>query len=113
MSTKVNSETKQAWIDMIHDSIERAIDGFSDMQLNINSQSAKEVLIDAVCDEVKGSIVPLMEDVIAENESLWFMLDEMKAADVKNNPLIVDELNSVVDMNMARIKLMMSQKGEA
>jgi hypothetical protein len=110
---KTTDAAKDTFQSLIDDAVNKTLVGFKDSFLNLQSESAQAMLTSVITTEVFSSLWPLIEDVISENESLWFMLDEMKAADVKNNPFIAEELNSTVDSNMARIRFMMTQKGEA
>ena len=116
MSNEKDDKVKAAK-DVVRDVIDVAIsdtlEKFKGESLNLFSESARITLTSAIAAEVFSSLSPLIEDIVSENESLWFMLDEMKVSDVKNNPFIAEELNDVIDTNMTRIRFLMSQKGEA
>ena len=47
-----------------------------------------------------------------EKDMAWFMLDEMKASDIRNMDLS-ERLDDVVQRQMANLKLMQNNKGEA
>ena len=51
-------------------------------------------------------------ELTEEKDMAWFMLDEMKASDIKNMDL-ADRLDDVVQRQMANLKLMQMNKGEA
>jgi hypothetical protein len=73
-------------------------------------------------DTQKNTIAQLKEDIrtletkvqelTEEKDMAWFMLDEMKASDIKNMDL-ADRLDDVVQRQMANLKLMQMNKGEA
>lgn len=58
--------------------------------------------------ELEGKVQELTE----EKDMAWFMLDEMKASDIRNMDLS-DRLDDVVQRQMANLKLMQMNKGEA
>ena len=53
-----------------------------------------------------------VQELTEEKDMAWFMLDEMKAADIKNMDLS-DRLDDMVQRQMANLKLMQMNKGEA
>ena len=55
--------------------------------------------------------VVLIEQLKEENESLWFMLDEMKASTWSEEHTA--ELKKAIDFQIASLKLMQLRKGEA
>lgn len=55
--------------------------------------------------------VALIEQLKEENESVWFMLDEMKASTW--NEEHTAELKKAVDFQIASLRLMQMRKGEA
>ena len=54
----------------------------------------------------------LIKELTEEKDMAWFMLDEMKASDIKNMSLAGRE-DDVVQRQMANLKLMQNNKGEA
>ena len=53
-----------------------------------------------------------IKELTEEKDMAWFMLDEMKASDIKNMSL-AGRLDDVVQRQMANLKLMQNNKGEA
>ena len=53
-----------------------------------------------------------VEALTEEKDLVWFMLDEMKAADTRKMD-ISERLNDVVQSQMAKLKMMQMNKGEA
>tara|TARA_E500000331_G_scaffold330551_1_gene352196 strand:+ start:636 stop:893 length:258 start_codon:yes stop_codon:yes gene_type:complete len=53
-----------------------------------------------------------VEALTEEKDMAWFMLDEMKASDIRNMDLS-ERLDDVVQRQMANLKLMQNNKGEA
>tara|TARA_B100000131_G_C17690260_1_gene440326 strand:+ start:215 stop:472 length:258 start_codon:yes stop_codon:yes gene_type:complete len=51
-------------------------------------------------------------DLTEEKDMAWFMLDEMKASDIRNIDLS-DELNEMVERQLGNLRLMQMNKGEA
>ena len=58
--------------------------------------------------ELKAQVAQLTE----EKNMAWFMLDELKASDIRNMDLS-GRLDDVVQRQMANLKLMQMNKGEA
>jgi len=58
------------------------------------------------------SLEKQVEALTEEKDLVWFMLDEMKAADTRKMD-ISERLNDVVQSQMARLKMMQMNKGEA
>ena len=84
MSNEKDDKVKAAK-DVVRDVIDVAIsdtlEKFKGESLNLFSESARITLTSAIAAEVFSSLSPLIEDIVSENESLWFMLDEMKVSD--------------------------------
>ena len=55
--------------------------------------------------------VSLIDQLRDENESLWFMLDELKQSRWKKENS--DELEKTINQHLATLKLMQMRKGEA
>ncbi len=53
-----------------------------------------------------------VQELTEEKDMAWFMLDEMKASDIRNMDL-GDRLDDVIQRQMANLKLMQMNKGEA
>ena len=58
------------------------------------------------------SLEKQVEALTEEKDLVWFMLDEMKAADTRKMD-ISERLNDVVQSQMAKLKMMQMNKGEA
>ena len=53
-----------------------------------------------------------VQELTEEKDMAWFMLDEMKASDIRNMDLGA-RLDDVIQRQMANLKLMQMNKGEA
>jgi hypothetical protein len=53
-----------------------------------------------------------VQELTEEKDMVWFMLDEMKASDIRNMDLS-NRLNDVTQRQMVNLKLMQMNKGEA
>ena len=92
--------------------LQSSIDDFvsENPQANLDSPAAREVLSIFIT----SYLSPYVKEYEDEISSLWFMLDELKnselalKADGFNN-----EVESMVQLQMAKLKLMQSSKGEA
>ena len=58
------------------------------------------------------SLEKQVEALTEEKDLVWFMLDEMKASDTRKME-ISERLNDVVQNQMAKLKMMQMNKGEA
>ena len=66
----------------------------------------------AELEEKIGLLEEKVEALTEENAMAWFMLDEMKASDVRNMDLS-KKLNEMVEGQVAQLKLMQMRKGDA
>ena len=66
----------------------------------------------AKLEEKIGLLEEQVEALTEENAMAWFMLDEMKASDVRNMDLS-ERLNKMVEGQVAQLKLMQMRKGDA
>jgi len=66
----------------------------------------------AKLEEKVGFLEEQVEALTEENAMAWFMLDEMKASDVRNMDLS-ERLNKMVEGQVAQLKLMQMRKGDA
>ena len=119
MSTKMNEKEekkaaeKQARYDMIREVVEKTLQGFSDGQINLASESARWSIAYKVTDNLCKELDPVIDDLDDEVDSLWFMLDEMKASDTSKNKELGEAINASINLQIAKLRLMASQKGDA
>lgn len=79
-------------------------------QPNLGSLSARENLSLFLA----SYLSPYIDEYEDEINSLWFMLDELKKSDAAlRGPAFAKEVEDMIDVQMASLKLMQNQKGEA
>ena len=72
-------------------------------QTNLASEAAQNLIVDEIHEAILDHIAQLTD----ENESLWGMLDEIKAADIKNYS---EEFRKMMDLKLVEIKMLASLK---
>ena len=122
MSTKMNEMNekeekkmaeKQARHDMIREVVEKSLKKFSDGQMNLASESARWSIAYKITDNLNKELDPVIDDLDDQVDSLWFMLDEMKASDTSKNKELGEAINASINLQIAKLRLMASQKGDA
>ncbi len=79
-------------------------------QCNMDSSAARETLSIFIM----SYLAPHIDQYEDEINSLWFMLDEIKNANaVIQGPEFCAEVDKMVEFQMASLRLMQNQKGEA
>jgi len=104
---------KQARHDMIREVVEKTLKEFRDGQMNLQSESARWSIAYKVTENLCKELDPVIDDLDDQVDSLWFMLDEMKASDTSKNKELTEEINKSVNLQLTRLRMMMNQKGEA
>lgn len=104
---------KQARHDMIREVVEKTLREFSDAQLNLHAESARWSIAYKVTENLCRELDPVIEDLDDEVDSLWFMLDEMKASDTSKNKELGEAISSSINLQLAKLQMMMNQKGDA
>ncbi len=77
----------------------------------ISKEARQKRTIARLKKKIKG-LEEKVKELTEEKDMAWFMLDEMKASDIRNMDLS-DRLDDVVQRQMANLKLMQMNKGEA
>jgi len=70
-------------------------------QTNLAADGAQNLIVDEIFEHVSR--------IIDENESLWEMLDEIKASDIKNYS---EEFRKMMDQKLVDIKMLANMKPE-
>ena len=79
-------------------------------QTNLGSESAREMLSIFIM----SYLAPYIDEYEDEINSLWFMLDEIKNSDaVLRGPEFADEINKMVELQMANLRIMQNLKVDA
>jgi hypothetical protein len=79
-------------------------------QCNLESGMARETLSIFIM----AYLSPYIEGYEDEINSLWFMLDEIKNADTAlQSPAFKSEIDDMVEMQLAQLKMMQNSKGDA
>ncbi len=77
----------------------------------ISKEARQKRTIARLKKKIKG-LEEKVKELTEEKDMAWVMLDEMKASDIRNMDLS-DRLDDVVQRQMANLKLMQMNKGEA
>ena len=77
----------------------------------INKEAKQKITIVQLKKKIK-TLEAKVKELTEEKDMAWFMLDEMKASDIRNMDLS-DRVEDVVQRQMANLKLMQMNKGEA
>ncbi len=104
---------KQARHDMIREVVEKSLKAFSDGQVNLASESARWSISYKVTENRCRELDPVIEDLDDQVDSLWFMLDEMKASDTSKNRELGEAISSSINLQLAKLQMMTNQKGDA
>jgi Mg2+ and Co2+ transporter CorA len=104
---------KQARHDMIREVVEKTLQEFKDGQMNLQSEGARWSIAYKITDNLCRELDPVIDDLDDQVDSLWFMLDEMKASDTSKNKELFAEINKSVNLQLVKLRMMMNQKGEA
>lgn len=77
----------------------------------ISKEAKQKMTITRLKKKIKA-LEAKVEELTEEKNMAWFMLDEMKASDIRNMDLS-ERLDDVIQRQMANLKLMQNNKGEA
>ena len=79
-------------------------------QINLDSEAARDSLVN----HIAVSLTPYIEGYEDEIRSLWFMLDETKQSkQALGSAELHDEISNMVNLQLAKLKMMQNQKGDA
>jgi hypothetical protein len=79
-------------------------------QINLDSEAAR----DNLAYHIAVSLSPYVEGYEDEIRSLWFMLDELKQSERALGTVeLHDEISNMVNLQLAKLKIMQNQKGDA
>tara|TARA_A200000159_G_C7224881_1_gene297716 strand:+ start:406 stop:732 length:327 start_codon:yes stop_codon:yes gene_type:complete len=79
-------------------------------QCNLGSASARETLSVFIM----AYLSPYIEGYEDEINSLWFMLDELRSSEAAlRGPAFNNEVNDMVEAQLAQLRLLQNMKGEA
>ena len=109
---KMNEDEKLVLSLKLKDILLSAINDYvkENPQCNMDSLTARETLSIFII----SYLSPYIDQYEDEINSLWFMLEEIKASnDVIRGPEFTAEINKMVDLQLANLKLMQNLKGEA
>jgi len=96
--------------DIVYEGISTYIKKNPDVQINLYSTAAQQDLASFIA----CYLSPSVEEYEDEISSLWFMLDEMKASDEAiHASAMKDEVSKMADSQLALLKLMSVNKGDA
>jgi len=104
---------RQARKDLIRDVVENTLKSFSEDQMNLHAESARWSIAYRIADNLCAELEPTIADMEEEIDSLWFMIDELKASDTSKNKGLGEEINKTIGVHLAKLQMMMNQKGDA